>query len=487
MIIGLKYLLNEIQFKVSVLVRQNKNVIAFDLASIGELQFFQDVMLKYISRNPEDIICIIHHDNTIEKFNNEVPSLKNKVFHICNQHFRKGFFPEIDMFITTEQYSLGMKNIFSVCLFHGPSAKGVTFSKQIIDTFDAFFMIGPLHYQTLLEYLERTKTPLPKHLRIFKIGYPKSDALLNGYYSKSKVLKELGIFNDKKTIVYAPAFNEYASLREYGVRIIKILCESGKYNIIVKLPIDCLQPTTNIYATGGINWFEKIRKLQKRYTNLRLFEEYKIDKVLEAADVLITCVSSVGFEFMALNKPVIFINTPKFFNIYLKKRYPQFETSKWINNTTINGGREFGLVVDDINNLENAIEEVLNNPEKYPKNKEKLQKILLYRRGNAKEVATLQLERLLRDKEVKRKKNKYNKNIIDIKNIKRIPFDFSSLIFKKYSLTKKAEQLINYCLNRIGYKIEKTGLGYIDAKTTVLAAKKANMSVCDYIELGFGK
>ena len=133
----------------------------------------------------------------------------------------------------------------------------------------------------------------------------------------------------KKTILYAPAFNEGASLREHGIEIITLLAQQSLCQRPCEAPDRLLAADKRYLCYSWVNWFEKIGEIQSRFPNLRLYSNYQIDPLLACSDVLITCISSVGFEFLALNRPVIFIDTPEYFSGWLKRRFPDKDTVAW--------------------------------------------------------------------------------------------------------------------------------------------------------------
>lgn len=463
-----------LSLKITLVSKGKHRIIAFDLLSLGELQFFQPVLEKFAERNPKDKIIIIHHEDTKDAIEQRLNKHKERLIHTRNEIIRWARFYEIDLYLTTEQHNLGLDGVYSIALFHGQPSKGLTFSTTMMNNFDALFLYGPLHRQAYDEFIKDQYGKNPNHIELFEIGYPKSDDLLNGCYSAKKILKKLKLNPNNKTILYAPAFNEGASLREYGLEIIKILATQDNFNVIVKLPIDCWQPTNNFYATGGINWFEKIHELQVGFSNLHIYSDYQIDPLLACSDVLITCISSVGFEFLALNKPVIFIDTPKYFSGYLKQRFPDKDVVSWADRTTVNGGKEFGLVVSDIQLLPQAIKQVLENPHKFPRKKRKIEKFLLYNRGKATEAAVEKIEELLAcHVQSRREKTKPSLFGIVISSIRK-------KVIKKIKLI--IEPSILRFLNSRGYTLRKTGEGYTDAKLIIEAARKAKLSICDYLE-----
>lgn len=454
------------------LTKLKKRVVVFDLP-LGELQFFENILIQYASKHPKDYILISHHhkydEETLEQFKS-IPI--KRLCHIPSRFIKKGMVRNIDLLITTEQRGIRLNDaykVYSICLFHGQPSKGLTFSREMIDSFNTFFLYGPLHREAFDEFVETELDGVyPQHLLLYNIGYSKSDDLINGVYDPIKIKSELGIDATKKTVLYAPAFNEYASMREWGVEIIEMLAKGNKYNVIAKLAVDCLQPTSNYYATGSIDWFKKIGELETKYSNFKLIRDQKIDKALSCADVLITCVSSVGFEFLAIGKPIIFIDTPLFFSKYLKKRFPNKDTEGWANRTTVNGGREFGLLVKDYRELPKAVNTVLSNPLKYPLKKERLKNYLLYNPGNATIAAVEKIEELLQEKV--QLENSFLKCVL-------IMLKQASNSLKSYFLAE-----IKKLLNKHGYSLQKTGAGFIDARETITAAKKASLSICGFRE-----
>jgi SAM-dependent methyltransferase len=469
--------------KIHLLKNKHNRIVAFDLPSMGEVQFFESVFRVYAEKNPEDLMLIIHHSDSILEFNQYFPDICHRFIHVDNKVIRSLLYPEIDLFLTTEQYSYGLDSVYSVVLFHGQPSKGLTFTKEIMASFDALFLYGSLQKDAFNNFLSDWGLDFSEQLDLFDIGYPKSDNLLNGFYDSEAELKRLNIDLGKKTLLYAPAFNEGASLREWGLEIIQILANLEQYNILVKLPIDCWQPTTNIYATGGVDWFQAIRNLEQHYPNLRLIGDYQIDSLLACSDILITCISSVSFEFLALNKPVIFIDTPTYFNSYLKRRFPRLDTSDWVNRTTVNGGKEFGLVVQNIKELPNAIRDVLGNYQKYPLQQDRLKGYLLYNRGHATQAAVNQIMDILAKGKKSRRSFLNGLFIMYCWKTLLKPLKYVVRFFvTPRVLLKMVFSAINRCFQAFGYRVEKSGQGYLDPEKIVLEARKAKLTICEYLE-----
>lgn len=359
-------------------------IIVFQMDTLGERQFFEPTLKAIITKLK--IILIISHNGVYKKELIMKHEYRNNIIYLNHHYLQHSYVKErISLFLNTEFNRL--EGVQSICLFHGQLSKGVTLPYyRVWERFDVMFLLGPLQREAYEEIVTKINGSVPSKPITFNIGYPKSDDLINGKYDRESFLLNLNLDIKKKTIIYAPAFNEGSSLRCFGLEVIKTLCHLD-YNILTKLPIDCLQPTTDYYATGGIDWFKEISIFQSKYNNFRLVTDLKIDNALAASDIMITCISSVGFEFMVLGKPVIFFNTPKYFSDYLKKLLPNEDMEIFSKTSHVNGGKEWGLVIDTPNELPNAIEEVLKQPELYPKDPGKLREYLLYNPGKAAEVA----------------------------------------------------------------------------------------------------
>jgi SAM-dependent methyltransferase len=462
--------------KLRLLFKGKRRVVAFDLPSKGEWQFIRPVIFNYVVHDSKDIILIVHNQDTREFFKQIAPTLHRRVIHVKSTTLRSVSFHEIDLFVTTEQYNKGLDGVYSISLCHGQAAKGLSFVPEIVETFDAFFLLGPIHKQAFADFVnEFLDGQDPGHLNLFEIGYPKSDDLINGHFSAQDILQKLSLDIQRKTILYAPAFNEGASLREYGIQIIKLLVTQTDFNIIAKLPIECWEPTGNFYATNGIDWFKEIQEIEKNYPdNFRLYTDYVIDPLLSCADVLITCISSVSFEFLALNKPVIFIDTPKYFSGYLKRHFPNKDTVSWSERTTVNGGREFGLVVADIHELPKTINRVLANPQEFPYQQERLKTYLLYNRGKGTEAVVDKIEQLL-ETNAKTLRPVIKKGLVHT--------IISGVWKRSIGMTNKIlVSLFKRIFFLFGYNFQRTGEGYHDPADLLKSAHRAKLTVCEYLE-----
>ncbi len=454
-----------------------RRAIGYDLASLGEWQFIRPVLLRHARTRPADLILLFHREVPTRQLEALFPEeLRGRILPVSFRVLHWSVFRRLDLYITSEQFVPGPGTVYTLTLFHGQPSKGLTFRLPGYDPLvanDALFLYGPLQRRALDEHLADSGRELPPHLRLFEIGYAKSDDLLSGRFDRKQILLQLGLDPTRPTILYAPAFNEGASMREYGVQILATLCSNPDHNVLAKLPIDCTRPTTDLAATGGIDWFEVIGRLERDHRNFRLVRGLEVDPFLASADVLVTCISSVSFEFLALGRPVVFIDTPRYYEHMLPRLFPGKNLGELMNRATINGGREFGVVVSSPRELSTAVEEILAHPEAYPRRRSELPGCLLYNPGRAAEVGVAEIGRIL-DSGVRSTR----------------PGDQGDRILRELTvlgslgprLWRAAKKKARSVAVRLSGGLGFAGLGFIDARSTVKAAQRRGLSVCDYLE-----
>jgi len=139
------------------------------------------------------------------------------------------------------------------------------------------------------------------------IGMPKLDCLVDGSLNRNNVLTSLGVDPSRKTVMYAPTWSPYSSLSTMGEELVKALGQAG-YAVIGKLH-DRSRET--IYAnSGGVDWGARLEPLL-RSTGGVLATGGNSSKYLPGADVMITDHSSLGFEYLLLDRPLIRIELPE--------------------------------------------------------------------------------------------------------------------------------------------------------------------------------
>lgn len=182
-------------------------------------------------------------------------------------------------------YLRGLK----VQVFHGLAGekKG---HFRIRHYFDLYLTQGP-YFTEKFEQLKRKH----QNFEVIETGWSKLDVyaknLSHYQQEKHKLLSEKG---GKKIILYAPTFSPSLTSAPDLLGEIKELAENENYLILVKFH-DLMEPSIK----------EKYIDLALKYKNLVVEEEPNIVKFLLMADIMISDTSSVVYEFLLLDKPVV--------------------------------------------------------------------------------------------------------------------------------------------------------------------------------------
>ena len=139
------------------------------------------------------------------------------------------------------------------------------------------------------------------------VGYPKLDRLVDGTLKRDKILNSLGIDPASRTVLYAPTWSPYSSLNTMGEELVTRLSDAG-YRVIVKLHDRSRSP--QYMHSGGVDWAGRLGPILEK-TGGHLATESDASPYLAAADVLVTDHSSVGFEYLLLDRPLVRIEMPE--------------------------------------------------------------------------------------------------------------------------------------------------------------------------------
>jgi len=378
---NMRILLNRRGRKVWVLSVEEATYLPFVQGALGKLpeDFFDKVMLVVACRKfamPE--VCA-------ELNSSGVP------VSLAIQNWSCATVVFYDLFVSTHQSAvvplLGRGP--RVCLFHGLPAKGGTFVPEQWRFFDGAFLIGPMQERMFEQFRKSSRRSAQLWGR--RIGLIKSDALLNGEIDRAEVIRSLGLCPDEPTVLYAPSWEAGASLRTNGAEICERLTEQP-WNTIVKLHPMSYFPPTELRANGGVNWIDRLAPFDG--DRFRHASRADITPLLAAADVLITDVSSVAFEAILVDTPVVFIDCPKFFRETVGEMYGLSE-SEARNSLEFNCGREAGMVVNSLDELLDAIKGALDDPTVRSAQRAKVRAELVFNPGRAATAAAEALVELL--------------------------------------------------------------------------------------------
>ena len=140
------------------------------------------------------------------------------------------------------------------------------------------------------------------------IGYPKLDRLASGGYDGGAVRDSLGVAPGRRTALYAPTYSPASSLHLAGEAIVSALADAG-FNVIIKLHDRSLDPDPRY--NEGIDWRARFDAMAAAAPGRIVFATgADASPLLAAADVMVTDHSSVGFEYLVLDRPLIVFDAP---------------------------------------------------------------------------------------------------------------------------------------------------------------------------------
>ena len=282
--------------------RVNRRVL-FEAASPMSLAVFQPVF-QLMKRDPRLEFWFTTSDKAWEPSAVFGPAgITERVASAADVRWMK-----FDAYINTDFWNMTWlpRRSRRVHLFHGVAGKygldAPTRLAPVVATFDR--LLFP-NRDRLTRYAEAGLID-PDGQAAALIGYPKVDCLVDGSLNRTTILRSLELDPSAPTVLYAPTWSPYSSLNMAGEAIIASLARRGG-NVIVKLH-DRSYDTAD-RASGGIDWRLRLEQLCRDY-GVHVAEGFDASPYLFAADALVTDHSSVGFEFMLLDRPLVVVDCP---------------------------------------------------------------------------------------------------------------------------------------------------------------------------------
>ena len=251
-----------------------------------------------------------------------------------------------------------------VQIFHGISFRNKAVRDENAGA-DYYFIVGP--------YMRRAFAQsgiLPENdPRALKIGFPKTDRLLNGELDRNDLLRRLGLSGHRPIIVYAPTGQKHNSLETMGEDVIRNIAASGKYDLIIK-PHDHPKNTK-------INWDERLAALADDHT--KIVRDPDVIPLLLLADLLMTDASSVSSEFALRDQPMVFLDVPDLLAKAFAAGGNKVDLKTW--------GRRGGVLVEKADDALPAIQSSLTHPFRYSEVRRAMAQDLFYNAGHATDAA----------------------------------------------------------------------------------------------------
>lgn len=264
------------------------------------------------------------------------------------------------------------QNCPRIQIFHTLARKKRLYGESLRN-FNVIFLNGAIHHDFLEKDLFGQFPKSRTHIKTYNVGYAKIDDLLQNSYSIDFLKNKLGITpnDDRKIILYAPNWESTSALHKYGKEVFDILKNTG-HIILIKLHYMSLLSPNNEYATGGIDWNALLREYNC-IENMRLIYDQNVNPYLLLADLMITDYGGVALEYTSLNKPIIYLDCPDYFEVAGKDRIEYWS-------------RKTGYIIDKPMDIPQAISVALSDDKVKKKLRQDLIEKLLYNPGKAAET-----------------------------------------------------------------------------------------------------
>lgn len=216
---------------------------------------------------------------------------------------------KFDAYINTDFWNMTWlpRRTRRVHLFHGVAGKyGLDAPLDIAPVVAAFDRLLFANRDRLQRYLDAGLLPDDSPCAAL-VGYPKVDCLVDGSLDAAAIGATLGLDPTVPTVLYAPTWSPHSSLNAHGESVLHALAALD-VNVVVKLHDRSLDASDR--GAGGIDWRARLAQLGLK-RRVHLAEGADASPYLYIADVLVTDHSSVGFEYMLLDRPIVVVKCPE--------------------------------------------------------------------------------------------------------------------------------------------------------------------------------
>ncbi|MCH8149487.1 MAG: CDP-glycerol glycerophosphotransferase family protein [Planctomycetes bacterium] len=251
-----------------------------------------------------------------------------------------------------------------VQMFHGISFRNRAIRAANMNC-DYYFLVGPYMHRKFVE-AELLAQDDPRAL---KIGFPKTDRLVNGDLNREDQLGRYGLDGSRPVIVYAPTGEKHNSLETMGEEVIRRLRESNRFDLLIKLH--------DHPKNKAIDWCSRLETMENEHT--KVVRGFDVVPLLYLADLLITDASSVSSEYSLLDRPIVFLDVPKLIARMMERKASMLDMDTW--------GRHAGVVVRKADTIVDIVESRLADSAHQSDVRRSMAKDLFYNPGSATDVA----------------------------------------------------------------------------------------------------
>ncbi|MBL4666123.1 MAG: CDP-glycerol glycerophosphotransferase family protein [Sneathiella sp.] len=182
-----------------------------------------------------------------------------------------------------------------------------------------------------------------KKEQVWVTGYAQMDPL---FWDKELSIN-LPLRPNHKCVLYAPTFTG-------GLSSIPMMLPNLNAAFFEHMKdVDFVIKTHPLTRHANADWISKLKEIAAKFDHVHLVDDIapEIVPLLSRADVLISDVSSVMFQYLALNRPIIALNNPDRFTV--KEYDPSGIEWLW---------RDMALEIENVSELASAVKECLSNP-----------------------------------------------------------------------------------------------------------------------------
>jgi hypothetical protein len=262
--------------------------------------------------------------------------------------------------------------------FHGVAGKyDLDRPSRDAHLFDVFDRVAFVNTDRMRRYLE-LGVVTPEQVAL--VGYPKLDRLVSGTADGIAVRRRLRLDVDRPTVMYAPTWSSASSLHVAGEAIIETLL-SMRCNVIAKLHDNCFLRGER--CAGDVDWRQRLQRFAAA-PQFHLATSADSVAYMAASDILITDHSSIGFEALAVDQPVIVFDAPDLARVAR------------INPEKVALLRSASDVVRTVEELSTTVTDVLRNPSRRSADRRRVASDMFYAPGGATTRALEMIYELLR-------------------------------------------------------------------------------------------
>jgi glycosyltransferase involved in cell wall biosynthesis len=277
--------------------------VLFEAASPMSLAVFRPV-LEQLQRDPQIEFWFTTSDDQWDDTRIFAPAgIRERVIRSKDARLMK-----FDAYVNTDFWNMTWlpRRTRRIHLFHGVAGKyGLDAPVHIAPCVGSFDRLLFPNRDRFRKYAEAGLID-PDGPRAALVGYPKVDCLVDGSLNRRTIQLSLGLNPAAPTVLYAPTWSPYSSLHSVGKDVITALAQLG-LNVIVKLHDRSCDRSAR--GAGGVDWPAEVERLGRNWPVV-LAPDADASPYLFASDAIVTDHSSVGFEFMLLDRPIVIVDCP---------------------------------------------------------------------------------------------------------------------------------------------------------------------------------